>query len=36
MMDEMSNNFRVCAIYNALWRWTWDNNAFIRRRHPRR
>lgn len=30
MMDEMSKNFPVSETYNALWCWTWDNNAFIR------
>lgn len=30
MMDEMSKNFPVSETYNALWCWTWDNNAFVR------
>jgi len=30
MMDEMSKNFPVSETYNALWCWTWDNNAFTR------
>lgn len=30
MMDEMSKNFPVSETYNALWAWTWDNNAFVR------